>query len=265
MVCHRYDNRPTRRPSGVVTMLALITGSSRGIGAATAALFAAKGYDIGIHYRHKRDAAETVLQHVRSFGVKAVAIQADVSIEADVVRLFNTLDHELGCLDVLVNNAGILLPQMRVQDMDAARLQKMFTTNVTSSFLCAREAIKRLSTRQGGHGGSIVNVSSAAARLGGAGEYVDYAGSKGAIDTMTRGLSLELAADSIRVNGVRPGFIDTEMYADGGEPDRVNRVKATIPMQRGGTAREVAEAIYWLSSHASSFVTGCILDVAGGR
>ncbi len=246
-------------------MLALITGSSRGIGAATARLFAAKGYDICINYRNRQDAAESVLKQVRALGVKAIAVQADVSIESDVVRLFDQLDQELGRLDVLVNNAGILLPQMRVQDMDAARIQKMFTANVTSSFLCAREAIKRLSVRQGGKGGVIVNVSSAAARLGGAGEYVDYAASKGAIDTLTHGLALELAEDGIRVNGVRPGFIDTDIHADGGEPDRVNRIKATIPMKRGGTVQEVAEAIYWLSSDASSFVTGSILDVAGGR
>lgn len=246
-------------------MIALITGSSRGIGAATAKLFASKGYDICINYRERKDQADIVIKEVLKYGVKAIAIQADVSSELDVVRLFETVDAKFDRLDVLVNNAGILMQQMRVRDMTADRINRMLTANVTSSFLCCREAIKRMSINGKGNGGSIVNISSVAARVGAAGEYVDYAASKSAIDTLTVGLSQEVADDHIRVNAVRPGIIYTDIHADGGEPNRVDRVKAAVPMKRGGTAEEVAEAIYWLASDSASFVTGSILDVAGGR
>ena len=190
---------------------------------------------------------------------------ADVSLEGDVVRLFQTSDEELGPLAGLVNNAGILEHQMRVESMDAARISRIFATNVVGAFMCAREAVRRMSTRHGGTGGAIVNVSSAAARLGSAGEYVDYAASKGALDTLTIGLAHEVATEGIRVNAVRPGFIYTEMHASGGEPNRVDRVKAFVPMRRGGTAEEVARAIVWLLSDEASFTTGAFIEVAGGR
>jgi NAD(P)-dependent dehydrogenase (short-subunit alcohol dehydrogenase family) len=194
-----------------------------------------------------------------------VAIAADVSMEPDVIRLFETVDKKLGRVTGLVNNAGVLETQSRVDGVDAARLQRIFATNVVGAFLCSREAVRRMSTKQGGPGGAIVNISSAAARLGSPGEYVDYAASKGAIDTLTIGLAREVAEEGIRVNAVRPGFIYTEMHASGGEPDRVDRVKAFVPMQRGGTAEEVAQAILWLLSDDASFTTGAFIDVAGGR
>jgi NAD(P)-dependent dehydrogenase (short-subunit alcohol dehydrogenase family) len=206
-----------------------------------------------------------VVAAIEAGGGRAIAVQADVSVEADVVRLFETSDQEIGSLVGLVNNAGVLETQMRVESMDAARLQRVFATNVVGAFLCAREAVRRLSTRRGGRGGGIVNVSSGAARLGSAGEYVDYAASKGAIDTMTIGLAGEVAEDGIRVNAVRPGFIYTDMHASGGEPGRVDRVKANVPMKRGGTAEEVARAILWLLSPEASFTTGAFIDVTGGR
>ena len=198
-------------------------------------------------------------------GGRAIAVAADVSLEGDVVRLFQTSDEELGPLAGLVNNAGILEHQMRVEAMDAARISRIFATNVVGAFMCAREAVRRMSTRHGGTGGAIVNVSSAAARLGSAGEYVDYAASKGALDTLTIGLAHEVATEGIRVNAVRPGFIYTEMHASGGEPNRVDRVKAFVPMRRGGTAEEVARAIVWLLSDEASFTTGAFIEVAGGR
>ena len=198
-------------------------------------------------------------------GARAIAVAADVSLEADVVRLFQTSDEELGPLAGLVNNAGILEQQMRVEAMDAARISRIFATNVVGAFMCAREAVRRMSTRHGGTGGAIVNVSSAAARLGSAGEYVDYAASKGALDTLTIGLAHEVATEGIRVNAVRPGFIYTEMHASGGEPNRVDRVKAFVPMRRGGTVEEVARAIVWLLSDEASFTTGGFIEVAGGR
>lgn len=245
--------------------IALITGSSRGIGAATARHLATQGYAICINYRVDSDAAEKLLAEVKVSGAKAIAVQADVSKESDVISLFETIDTELGTITALVNNAGILLPQMRVEKMTAERINQKLTTNVTGYFLCCREAIRRMAQKNGGKGGAIVNVSSAASRLGSAHEYVDYAASKGAIDTLTRGLALEVASEGIRVNCVRPGFIHTSMHADGGEPDRINRVKAGIPLQRGGDPSEVATAIAWLLSEEASYATGAFIDVAGGR
>ena len=243
----------------------LITGGSRGIGAATATLAAAHGYSVGVNYVSNAAAACEVVDAIRSAGGRAESFQGDVASESDVVRIFEGVDRELGPLTALVNNAGILARQQRVEAMDAARLTRILATNVTGSFICAREAIRRMSTRQGGSGGGIVNLSSAAARLGAAGEYVDYAASKGAIDTFTVGLAREVAAEGIRVNAVRPGIIYTEIHASGGVPDRVERMKVNVPMQRGGDAREVAEVILWLLSDASSYVTGAIVDVTGGR
>ena len=243
----------------------LITGGGRGIGAATARLASARGYAVCVNYLQNAAAANAVVEAIRDAGGKGVAVQADVAVEADVVRLFATCDRELGRLDALVNNAGILETQMRVDAMDAARLQRVFATNVTGSFLCAREAVRRMSTKYGGHGGAIVNLSSGAARLGSPGEYVDYAATKGAIDTLTIGLSREVAEEGIRVNAVRAGFIYTDIHASGGEPNRVERVKAMVPMKRGGTADEVANAILWLLSDEASYTTGAFIDVAGGK
>jgi NAD(P)-dependent dehydrogenase (short-subunit alcohol dehydrogenase family) len=243
----------------------VITGGSRGIGAATARLAGAAGYDVCVNYRENRLAAERVVADVEAAGARAVAVAADVAVESDVVRLFETADRALGTLSALVNNAGVLETQMRVESMTAPRLQRVLATNVIGSFLCAREAVRRLSTRHGGAGGAIVNVSSGAARLGAAGEYVDYAASKGAIDTLTIGLSREVAEEGIRVNAVRPGFIYTEMHASGGEPNRVDRVKAQVPMKRGGMPEEVARAVLWLLSNEASFTTGSFIDVTGGR
>jgi NAD(P)-dependent dehydrogenase (short-subunit alcohol dehydrogenase family) len=243
----------------------VITGGSRGIGAATAQLAAVQGYAVCINYVHNRNAADAVVAAIENSGGKALAVQADIASEADVVRLFETVDRSFGAVSALVNNAGILEHQMRVEEMDAARLNRIFATNVTGSFLCAREAVRRMSTRHGGAGGAIVNISSIAARLGAPGEYVDYAASKGAIDSMTIGLSREVAAEGIRVNGVRPGVIYTEIHASGGEPGRVERVKDTVPMKRGGNAVEVAHAIMWLLSDQASYATGTFIDVTGGR
>lgn len=243
----------------------LVTGASRGIGAATATLAAAHGYAVCINYLGNRQAAEAVATPINAAGGRAVVVQADVSIEADVLRLFATVDKELGPLSALVNNAGILDRQCRVEDVDAARLQRILATNVTGSFLCAREAVKRMSTKHGGKGGAIVNVGSRASVLGGAGEYVDYSASKGAIDTLTIGLSREVAAEGIRVNAVRPGLIYTDIHASGGEPGRVDRLKELLPMQRGGQPEEVAAAILWLLSDEASYTTGTFIDLAGGR
>lgn len=243
----------------------IVTGGSRGIGAATARLAAAGGYAVCVGYQRNREAADAVVNGIRSAGGRAIAVAADVSIESDVVRLFETVDSELGAVSALVNNAGTLERRMRVEDMDAGRLGRILGTNVVGSFLCAREAVRRMSTRRGGSGGAIVNLSSAASRLGSPNDYVDYAASKGAIDTFTIGLAKEVAADGIRVNAVRPGMIYTDIHATSGEPERVDRVRPTVPMLRGGHADEVASAILWLLSDEASYVTGALLDVAGGR
>jgi len=243
----------------------LVTGGGRGIGAATARLAAERGYTVCVNYRSNRAAADAVVADIESRGGTAIAVGADVSIETDVLRLFQTIDERLGPLHALVNNAGVLETQTRVDSIDAARLGRVFATNVTGAFLCAREAVKRLSTARGGAGGAIVNVSSRAAQLGAPGEYVDYAASKAALDTLTIGLALEVAAEGIRVNGVRAGIIDTEIHASGGEPRRVDRLGPQLPMKRGGHAIEVARAILWLLSDEASFSTGTFIDVSGGR
>ena len=243
----------------------IITGASRGIGAATARIAGRSGYAVCVNYLKNKAAAMQIVEEIKADGGRALALGADISQEEEVVKLFHTVDDKLGKISALVNNAGILETQMRIEDMDAARLNRVFLTNITGSFLCAREAVKRMSTKNGGKGGAIVNVSSAAARLGSAGEYVDYAASKGAIDTFTRGLAQEVAEEGIRVNAVRPGVIDTDIHASGGEPGRVERVKASVPMKRGGSAEEVAKAIMWLLSSESSYTTGSLLEVSGGR
>jgi NAD(P)-dependent dehydrogenase (short-subunit alcohol dehydrogenase family) len=245
--------------------VAIITGGSRGIGAATARLAAAQGYAVCVNYLKNQAAADAVVNDIRSAGGKALAVAADVSIEADVVRLFDTAAQQFGTATALVNNAGILEKQMRVDEMDAGRLTRIFNANILSSFLCAKEAVRRMSTKYGGKGGSVVNVSSVASRLGSPGEYVDYAAAKGAIDTLTIGLSKEVAAEGIRVNAVRPGFIYTDIHASGGEPGRVDRLKDAIPMKRGGQPEEVANAIVWLLSDEASYATGTFIDLGGGR
>jgi NAD(P)-dependent dehydrogenase (short-subunit alcohol dehydrogenase family) len=240
----------------------LITGAGRGIGAATARLAVQRGYAVCVNYLKDRDSADAL---AKELGSKAIAVPGDVSIEADVLRMFETVDAKLGRLTALVNNAGIVATKARVDEIGAARLQRMMAVNVVGAFLCAREAIKRMSKKHGGPGGAIVNVSSGAARLGSPSEWVDYAASKGAIDTMTLGLSKELADDGIRVNCVRPGFVNTGIHAGAGEPNRIERLRDSIPMKRGGEPEEVARAIIWLLSEEASYSTGAILDVTGGR
>lgn len=243
----------------------IVTGGGRGIGAATARLAAERGYAVCVNFRANGAAAEGVAAAARAAGAKAIAVQADIAREADVGRLFDTAAAELGPITALVNNAGILERQGRLDAMEAARFERVFATNVTGAFLCAREAVRRMSRRHGGAGGAIVNVSSIAALLGAPGEYVDYAASKGAIDTLTIGLAREVADEGIRVNAVRPGVIRTDIHASGGEPGRVERVKSAIPMKRGGEPEEVARAILWLLSSESSYCTGTFIDVSGGR
>jgi NAD(P)-dependent dehydrogenase (short-subunit alcohol dehydrogenase family) len=244
--------------------VAIVTGGSRGIGAATSILLAKAGYLVVVNYVSNAQAAKAVVAQIEKAGGKAVAVQGDVASEKDIIALFKSAD-QLGSLKVLINNAGVIDLKGRVDEMSAGRLARMFTINITGSFLCAREAIKRMSTRHGGSGGSIVNLSSAAATLGAPGMFVDYAASKGAIDTFTIGLAREVAAEGIRVNAVRPGIIDTEIHASGGEPDRVAQMRSQIPMQREGTALEVAETIVWLASEKASYVIGACLSVSGGR
>ncbi|MBZ9750153.1 SDR family oxidoreductase [Deinococcus sp. HMF7604] len=243
----------------------MVTGGSRGIGAATCLLAAREGYAVGVNYQRDGSAAAAVVSRITARGGQAIALQGDVRVELEVRQMFSTLQGAFGPLTALVNNAGILERQARVEEMDMERVRRVFETNVMGSFLCAREAIQRMSTRHGGVGGSIVNVSSRAAVLGSPGEYVDYAMSKGAIDTLTVGLAKEVATEGIRVNAVRPGIIETEIHASGGDPERASRLGPGVPLGRAGTAEEIAQAILWLLSGASSYVTGLCLDVAGGR
>jgi NAD(P)-dependent dehydrogenase (short-subunit alcohol dehydrogenase family) len=248
-----------------MTKTMLITGASRGIGAATAVLAAEQGWHVCINYNSSSEAAAQLVERIEDKNGRATMLRADVSNESEVVSMFQLVDDLLGPLDCLVNNAGILDQQMRVEEMTAARLERVFSTNITGSFLCAREAVKRMSTNLGGKGGTIINLSSAASRLGSPNEFVDYAASKGAIDTMTIGLAREVANEGIRVNAVRPGLIDTDIHASSGEPRRVERMRSGIPMQREGSAEEVANAIIWLASDDSSYSTGSFIDVTGGR
>ncbi|WP_312042448.1 SDR family oxidoreductase [Erwinia sp.] len=244
---------------------ALVTGGSRGIGRATALLLAQQGYQVAVNYRQREAEAAEVVSLIRRQGGQAFSVQADIADEEQVIALFNTLDQKGAVLNALVNNAGILFQQTSIEGLNAERIHRVFATNVTGTFLCCREAVRRMSFQHGGQGGAIVNVSSAAARTGAPHEYLDYAASKGAMDTLTRGLALEVAAQGIRVNAVRPGLIYTGMHADGGEADRVNRIAPTLPMQRGGEPDEIARAILWLLSEAASYVTGTFIDAAGGR
>ncbi|KAF1012199.1 MAG: putative oxidoreductase YgfF [Pseudomonas fluorescens] len=243
----------------------VITGGSRGIGAATALLLARQGYRICINYQSNEEAAHQVLEQVRALGAQAIAVRADVSIEDEVISLFHRVDTELGRVTALVNNAGTVGHKTRVDEMSEFRILNILKTNVLGPILCAKHAVLRMSPRHGGQGGSIVNVSSAAARLGSPGEYVDYAASKGALDTFTVGLAKEVAGEGIRVNGVRPGFIYTDFHALSGDPDRVSKLEPLIPMARGGRAEEVAEGIVWLLSDKASYATGTVIDLAGGR
>jgi NAD(P)-dependent dehydrogenase (short-subunit alcohol dehydrogenase family) len=243
----------------------IVTGGGRGIGAATAVAAARRGYDVCVVYQQRQGPADAVRDECAGHGVRAIAVRADVSVEADVLRLYSTVDSELGRVRALVNNAGVVDRHIRVEDMTAERIERMLRVNVLSAFLCAREAVRRMSTSQGGDGGAIVNVSSRAAALGAGTHYVDYAASKAAVDALTVGLANEVAAEGVRVNSVRPGLVYTDIHEDTGMPDRVDRLAHTIPMGRGGQPEEVAAAILWLLSAEASFVTGTILDVSGGR
>jgi len=243
----------------------IVTGGSRGIGAATSLVAAQRAYAVCVNYLERGREAEDIVRAIESAGGRAIAVQADVGSEPDVVRLFETVDVQLGRVSALVNNAATIEQQMRLEAMDAERLHRIFSTNVFGSFLCCREAVRRMSTKHGGLGGAIVNVSSGAARIGSPGEYIDYAATKGAVDTLTIGLAKEVAEENIRVNCVRPGFIHTELHAKGGEPARMDRVKSMVPMKRGGQPEEIATAILWLLSEEGSYTTGAILDVSGGK
>jgi NAD(P)-dependent dehydrogenase (short-subunit alcohol dehydrogenase family) len=243
----------------------LVTGGSRGIGAATAKLAAKRGYAVAVNYATRRDAADAVVREIEAGGGKAIAVPGDVSKEEQVLAMFEAVDRGLGRLTALVNNAGVVDVSQRLDEMSVERLRRMLDINVLGSLVCAREAIKRMSTRHGGAGGAIVNVSSAASRLGSPGQYVDYAAAKGAIDAFTLGLAKEVAGEGIRVNAVRPGLIETEIHASGGIPDRVKQLAHLVPMQRGGSAEEVAESILWLLSPEASYVTMSLVDVSGGR
>lgn len=254
------SHRPAQAPRAL-----LITGGGRGIGAATARLAAQQGWAVAVNYARDSLAADAVVRAIRAEGGSAISVRADVANEAEVLRMFTTVDAKFGPIAGLVNNAGVVDTTARLDEMDWARWRRMFDTNVLGSLLCAREAVRRMSTRHGGAGGSIVNLSSAASRLGSGGQYVDYAASKGAIDTFTLGLAREVAAEGVRVNAVRPGLIDTTIHASGGLPQRVRDLAPTVPMQRGGSADEVAQAIVWLLSDAASYTTGALLDVSGGR
>ncbi|MER9843235.1 SDR family oxidoreductase [Mesorhizobium australicum] len=243
----------------------LVTGGGRGIGAAICRLGSEVGYRVAVNYASNKAAADALVAEIRNGGGEAVAVRGDVGKETDIVAMFGAVDRAFGRLDAFVNNAGIVDVKARVDEMDVSRLERMMRINVIGSFLCAREAVKRMSTRHGGSGGAIVNISSAAATLGSPGEYVDYAASKGAIDTFTIGLAREVALEGIRVNAVRPGIIDTEIHASGGQPDRIERFRDLLPMKRAGTADEVAGAVLYLLSDAASYTTGAILNVSGGR
>ena len=251
--------------TGSSAPLILITGGSRGVGAATARLAAAQGYDVAISYINNEAAALGVVADVQALGRRALAIRADSADPEQVAHLFRAIDDTFGRIDVLVNNAAIIALQSRFEDLDVARMQRIFAINAIGPMLCAQQAVKRMSFRHSGNGGSVINVSSGAARLGSPNEYVDYAASKGALETFTIGLSKEVAREGIRVNCIRPGHIYTDMHASGGEPGRVDRVKANLPMQRGGQPEEVAQAISWLLSDSASYVTGSFLELAGGR
>jgi NAD(P)-dependent dehydrogenase (short-subunit alcohol dehydrogenase family) len=248
-----------------MTKVVLITGASRGIGRATARLAGARGWAVGVNFVGNAEAAARTVAEVEAAGGRAVAVRGDVSIETDVVAMFDATREAFGVLDGVVNNAGIVAPSLPLAEIDAQRLKRIFDVNVYGAYLCAREAARRLSKGRGGNGGAIVNVSSAAARLGAPFEYVDYAGSKGAIDTLTIGLAKELGPEGVRVNAVRPGLIDTDIHASGGRPDRAAVLGAETALGRAGTAEEVAEAIVWLLSDAASYVTGALLDVSAGR
>ena len=245
--------------------VALITGGSRGIGAATALRAAQQGFAVAVNYTRHADAANAVVQQIIAAGGTAIAVQADVADEAQVLAMYQAIDTQLGPVTALVNNAGVVDVAARVDEMSVQRIRRMFDINVLGTFICTREALKRMSTRHGGEGGCIVNVSSVAARLGGPGQYVDYGASKGAIDTFTVGLAKEVATEGVRVNAVRPGIIETEIHASGGQPDRVQQMAPLVPMQRAGSAEEVANTIVWLLGPDASYVTGANIDVAGGR